>query len=76
MIAAWGAVTLTPLDESTVDELRRGENVTVGLVTDFLADFRKSAREGLPVFHMGGGPGYIWAAKFDDAESADCGLPP
>ena len=41
--------------------------ITVGLVIDFLADSRKSAREGLPVFHMGGGPGYIWAAKFDDA---------
>ena len=26
VIAAWGDVTLTPLDESTVDELRRGEN--------------------------------------------------
>ena len=67
VIAAWGDVTLTPLDESTLDELRRGETITAGLLIDFLADSRKSAREGLPVFHMGGGAGYVWAATFDDA---------
>jgi len=67
VIAAWGDVTLTPLDESTMDELRRGETITAGLLIDFLGDSRKSAREGLPVFHMGGGSGYIWAAEFDDA---------
>jgi len=66
LIAAWGDVTLTPLDESTMEALRRGENVTVGLVIDFLANSRKSAREGLPVFRIGGGAGYIWAAEFDD----------
>ena len=67
VIATWGDVTLTPLDESTLDELRRGEIITAGLLIDFLADSRKSAREGLPVFHMGGGAGYVWAATFDDA---------
>ena len=66
VIAAWGDVTLTPLDEPTMEVLRRGETITAGLVIDFLADSRKSAREGLPVFRMGGGAGYIWAAKFDD----------
>jgi hypothetical protein len=66
VIATWGDVTLTPLDESTMDELRRGETITAGLVIDFLADSRKSAREGLPVFHIGGGAGYIWAAEYDD----------
>ena len=67
IIASWGDVTLTPLDESTTEALRRGESISAGLVIDFLADSPKSAREGLPVFHMGGGAGYIWAAKFDDA---------
>src|SRR5271157_710280 len=66
VIAAWGDVALTPLDESTLDDLRRGETITAGLLIDFLADSQKSAREGLPVFRMGGGAGYIWAAKFDD----------
>ena len=76
VIAAWGAVTLTPLDESTVDELRRGENVTVGLVTDFLGD---SGSPPAKVCLCS-----IWAAGRDTSgqpssmtlERADCGLPP
>ena len=56
-----------------MDTLRRGETITAGLLIDFLADSRKSAREGLPVFHMGGGAGYIWAAKFDDSGKGRCG---
>ena len=49
-----------------MEALRRNESIAAGLVIDFLADSPKSAREGLPVFHMSGGAGYIWAAKFDD----------
>jgi hypothetical protein len=60
-------VTLTPLDQPTLDALSRGETITAGLLVDFLGEPRKSAREGLPVFHIGGGNGYIWAAKFDDS---------
>ena len=67
VIATWGDVTLTPLDQPTLDALSRGETINAGLVIDFLADSRKSAREGLPVFHIGGGSGYIWAAMFDDS---------
>ena len=66
MIAAWGDVTLTPLDESIMGALRRGETITAGLLIDFLAGSQKSAREGLPVFHLGGGVGYLWAATYDD----------
>ena len=66
VIAAWGDVTLTPLDESIMGALRRGETITAGLLIDFLAGSQKSAREGLPVFHLGGGAGYLWAAAYDD----------
>jgi hypothetical protein len=65
IIAVWGDVTLTPLNEETMDALRRGDAITAGLVTDFLGDVNKSARENLPVFHIGGGAGYIWGARFD-----------
>jgi hypothetical protein len=67
IIASWGDVTLTPLDDATMDALRGGETITAGLLIDYLGDAKKSAQEGLPVFHMGGGAGYIWAAKFDDS---------
>jgi hypothetical protein len=67
VIATWGDVTLTPLDQPTLGALSRGETINAGLVIDFLADSQKSAREGLPVFHIGGGSGYIWAAMYDDS---------
>ena len=67
VIASWGDVTLTPLDDATIDALRRGETISAGLLIDSLGDARKSARDGLPVFHIGGGAGYIWAAKFDES---------
>jgi hypothetical protein len=67
VIATWGDVTLTPLDQPTMDAIGRGDRINAGLVIDFLADSRKSAHQGLPVFHMGGGNGYIWAAMFDDS---------
>ena len=35
-----GRLTLTPLDEATLDELRRGKAVTAGLLMDFLGDSR------------------------------------
>ena len=67
VIATWGDVTLTPLDQPTLDALSRGETINAGLIIDFLADPRKSARQGLPVFHIGGGSGYIWSAMVDDS---------
>ncbi len=66
ILTAWGDVTLTPLDEAALDALRRGEEIHRGLVADFIGDARKSARDGLPVFSLGGGPGFLWGANFDD----------
>ena len=67
VLAAWGAVTLTPLDEAAMDALRRGEEIHRGLIAEFIGDAHKSAQIGLPVYSIGGGPGYLWGASFDDA---------
>src|SRR5208282_1509886 len=67
ILATWGAVTLTPLDEAAMDALRRGEEIHRGLVAEFIGDAHKSARVGLPAYSISGGPGYIWGASFDDA---------
>jgi hypothetical protein len=67
VLAAWGTVTLTPLDEAAMDALRRDEQIHRGLIADFIGDAHKSARMGLPVYGIGGGPGYLWGASFDDA---------
>ena len=67
VLVAWGAVTLTPLDEAAMDDLRNGEQIHRGLIAEFIGDAHKSARIGLPVYSIGGGPGYLWGASFDDA---------
>jgi len=67
VLAAWGAVTLTPLDEAAMDALRNGEQIHRGLIAEFIGDAHKSARIGLPVYSIGGGPGYLWGASFDDS---------
>ncbi len=67
VLATWGAVTLTPLDEATMDALRRGKEIHRGLIAEFIGDAHKSAQIGLPVYSIGGGPGYLWGASFDDA---------
>ncbi|MGA2795339.1 MAG: hypothetical protein ABSE69_17790, partial [Roseiarcus sp.] len=67
ILATWGAVTLTPLDEATLDALRHGEQIHRGLLADFIGDARRSARLGLPVYSLGGGPGFLWGADFNEA---------
>ena len=66
VLATWGALTLSPLDDVAMDALRRGDEIHRGLIADFLGDSHKSAQVGLPVYHIGGGPGFIWGARFDD----------
>ncbi len=67
VIAAWGAVTLTPLDSATMDALRGGTPVHSGLLVGALGDLRASARSGLPVYRLGGGTGFIWSANYNSS---------
>jgi S1-C subfamily serine protease len=66
VIAYWGDVTLVPLDARSLAELAAGQSVTKGMLFDFLGNFGDSAREGFPIFQLGGAPGYVWGARFDD----------
>ena len=66
VLAVWGAVTLTPLDATGMEDLRGGFPLHRGLLADFVGDPARSARENLPVYVIGGGPGFIWGAAFDD----------
>ena len=67
VIAAWGAITLTPLDSATMDALRGGAPVHSGLLVGALGDLRASARLGLPVYRLGGGAGFIWSANYNSS---------
>jgi hypothetical protein len=67
IIAAWGAITLTPLDPATLDALRRGAPVHSGLLVGAIGDLRASARLGVPVYGLRGGAGFIWSANYNSS---------
>ena len=65
IIALWGEVTLEPLDADSMKVLAEGKSPKKGLLVDFLGNFARSAKEGLPVYRISGGAGFLWAASFD-----------
>jgi S1-C subfamily serine protease len=66
VIAYWGDVKLTPLDSRSLAQLAAGQSVAKGMLFDFLGNFGDSAREGFPIFQLGGASGYVWGAHFDE----------
>lgn len=64
VIAVWGKIQLEPLDASDVSTVASGRSVK-GLLVNFLSDLARSARAGLPVYRLGGGAGFLWAATFN-----------
>jgi hypothetical protein len=67
VIAVWGRLSLQLLDDDSLRALASGKTVKRGLLIDFIGDFVKSAKQGLPVYRMSGGPGFVWAASYDDS---------
>jgi hypothetical protein len=65
VIALWGEATLEPLDADSMKVLAEGKSPKKGLLVDFLGNFTRSAKEGLPVYRISGGAGFLWAASFD-----------
>jgi hypothetical protein len=65
MLATWGKVELEPLDNDSVRSLAEGKSPRKGLLVDFLGNFTRSAQEGLPIYRIVGGAGFVWAASFD-----------
>src|SRR5262245_29103229 len=68
LIAVWGKITLEPLEQESIKILADGKGPRKALLIDFLGNFARSAKEGLPIYHIDGGPGFIWAASFDQKE--------
>jgi hypothetical protein len=65
LIAIWGKITLAPLDQESRKILADGKSPKKGLLIDFIGNFVRSAKEGLPIYRIDGGPGFIWGASFD-----------
>jgi hypothetical protein len=65
VIAVWGNIVLEPLDGGNVSQLAAGQDVRAGLLIDHIGNFRRSAQRGLPIYRIGGGAGYVWAASWN-----------
>ena len=65
LIAIWGKITLEQLDQESIKLLADGKSPKKGLLIDFIGNFVRSAKEGLPIYRIDGGPGFIWGASFD-----------
>ena len=64
-LATWGKVTLEPLDSDSINTLAGGKSPKVGYLVDFIGNFARSAKEGLPIYRVSGGAGFVWVASFD-----------
>jgi hypothetical protein len=67
VIARWGAVEFEPLDDASTARLATGERVDKGVLVDFVGSWVRSNKLGLPIYRVRGGPGYAWAASYDDS---------
>jgi hypothetical protein len=65
LITIWGTITLVQVDQETVKVLSEGKKPKKGLLIDFLGNFVRSAKEGLPIYRIENGPGFVWRASFD-----------
>src|SRR5262245_40266040 len=66
ILAAWGKVVLEPLDRESLERLLEGRRPTTkGYLIDFIGDFARSAKEGLPIYRLSGSAGFVWVASYD-----------
>ena len=66
ILATWGKIVLEPLDSESLKKLAQGERPNAkGYFIDFIGDFARSAKEGLPIYRLSGGAGFVWVASYD-----------
>src|SRR5262249_4486803 len=65
ILASWGKVELEPLDNDSIKALAEGRRpIKKGYLIDFIGNFARSAKEGLPVYRLSGGAGFVWVASY------------
>jgi hypothetical protein len=65
IMATWGKVEFERLDSDGVKLLAEGKSPKKGLLIDFLGNFARSAQEGLPIYRIIGGAGFVRVSSFD-----------
>jgi S1-C subfamily serine protease len=65
IIALWGNAVLEPLDSASLKIVAEGQSPKKGILIDFIGNFARSVREGMPVYRVSGGAGFVWVASYD-----------
>jgi hypothetical protein len=68
VIALWGQVRVEELNPDALSMLAARQSAHQGVIVDYMGDLYRSARNGLPVYRMIGGAGYLYSASFGAGE--------
>jgi hypothetical protein len=60
-----GGTGLEPLDIENRKAFAEGRRLTKGYYIDFIGNFDRSAKDGLAIYRISGGAGFVWVASFD-----------
>ena len=66
-LATWGKVVLEPIVGDELRLLGEDKPPKKGIAIDFIGNFTQSARQGLPIYRLAGGAGFVWAASYDQS---------
>jgi hypothetical protein len=65
-LATWGNVELEPISGDELRLLAADKPLPKGIAIDFIGNFTKSAQQGLPIYRLTGGAGFVWAGSYND----------
>jgi hypothetical protein len=66
-LATWGNVVLEPIVGDELKLLAEDKPLEKGIAIDFIGNFTQSARQGLPIYRLAGGAGFVWAASYNQS---------
>jgi len=66
-LATWGKVVLEPVVGDELRLLEEDKPLKKGIAIDFVGNFSQSARQGLPIYRLAGGAGFVWAASYNQS---------
>jgi hypothetical protein len=65
-LAIWGDLVLKVLDSASLKIVADGKSPKKGLLIDCVGDFTRSVKDGLPIYRISGGAGFVWVASYDE----------
>jgi hypothetical protein len=66
-LATWGKVVLEPIIGDELRLLGEDKPLKKGIAIDSIGNFSQSARQGLPIYRLAGGAGFVWAASYNQS---------